>query len=70
MMNKMGVKPRLSLLFAAMALFSGAVSAQVVSAAISGKVEDPSGAGVSGATVTVKSLETGATRVARSEERR
>jgi hypothetical protein len=68
MMNKMGVKPRLFLLFAAMALFSGAVSAQVVSAAISGKVEDPSGAGVSGATVTVKSLETGATRVATTDD--
>ncbi len=36
-------------------------SAQVT-AAISGKVVDASGSGVSGATVTVKSLETGATR--------
>jgi len=34
-----------------------------VTAAISGTVEDPSGAGVRGATVTVKSLETSATRV-------
>jgi hypothetical protein len=34
-----------------------------VTAAISGKVEDASGAGVSGAEVTVKNLETGATRV-------
>ena len=33
-----------------------------VSAAISGRVEDASGAGVHGATVTVKCLETGATR--------
>src|SRR5579863_60750 len=33
-----------------------------VSASISGRVEDPSGAGVGGANVTVKSLETGATR--------
>ncbi|HEX3996288.1 MAG TPA: carboxypeptidase regulatory-like domain-containing protein, partial [Acetobacteraceae bacterium] len=33
-----------------------------VSASISGRVEDPSGAGVSGAAITVKSLETGATR--------
>jgi len=39
-----------------------------VTAAISGKVEDPSGAGVSGATVTVKSLETGATRVVTTDE--
>ncbi len=34
-----------------------------VSAAISGRVEDASGAAVSGATVTVKDVETGATRV-------
>src|ERR1035438_9950522 len=34
-----------------------------VSAAISGRVEDASGAGVGGATVTVKDVETGATRV-------
>ncbi len=33
-----------------------------VSASISGRVEDPSGAGVSGAAITVKSLETGAVR--------
>jgi carboxypeptidase family protein len=39
-----------------------------VTAAISGKLEDPSGAGVSGATVTVKSLETGATRVVTTDE--
>jgi hypothetical protein len=44
------------------AVHSGPAWSQVT-AAISGKVEDPSGAGVSGATVTVKSLETGATRV-------
>ncbi len=35
---------------------------QVVTGAISGKVEDQSGSPVSGATITVKSLETGATR--------
>ncbi|HEV3201260.1 MAG TPA: carboxypeptidase-like regulatory domain-containing protein [Bryobacteraceae bacterium] len=34
-----------------------------LSASISGRVEDASGAGVSGATVTVKSVETGAARV-------
>ncbi|HML17170.1 MAG TPA: carboxypeptidase regulatory-like domain-containing protein [Bryobacteraceae bacterium] len=39
-----------------------------VSAAISGKVEDASGAAIGGATVTVKSLETGATRVATTDE--
>ena len=41
-----------------------AITAQAqVTASISGRVEDASGAGVSAATVTVKSLETGATRV-------
>src|SRR5579863_10497810 len=39
-----------------------------VTAAISGHVEDPSGAAVSGATVTVKNLETGATRVVNTDE--
>jgi len=69
MMDKMGVKPTLFLLFVMMAtMFSRAASAQVVTAAISGKVEDSSGAGVSGATVSVKSLETGATRVATTDE--
>jgi hypothetical protein len=34
-----------------------------VAGSIVGRVEDPSGAGVGGATITVKSLETGATRV-------
>ena len=38
-----------------------------VTAAISGTVTDPSGAGVSGATVTVKSLETSAIRVVTSD---
>lgn len=42
---------------------TGRASAQV-GAAISGTVEDPSGGAVSDATVTVKSLETGATRTA------
>jgi hypothetical protein len=39
-----------------------------VSAAISGRVEDPSGSAVGGATVTVKTLETGATRVLATDE--
>jgi len=51
-----------------MTLFSRAASAQAVNAAISGKVEDPSGAGISGATVTVTSLETGATRTVTTGE--
>ena len=39
-----------------------------VAASISGKVEDASGAAISGATVTVKSLETGATRVVTTDD--
>jgi hypothetical protein len=39
-----------------------------VTAAISGKVEDATGAAIRGANVTVKSLETGATRVSTSDD--
>jgi len=39
-----------------------------VTAAISGKVEDASGAAVGGATVTVRSIETGATRIVTADE--
>src|ERR1035438_5000487 len=39
-----------------------------VAASMSGKVEDPSGRGVGGATVTVQSLETGATRAVTTGE--
>ena len=45
----------------ALALLTAPLRAQVT-AAISGAVEDPTGTGVSGAMVTVKSLETGASR--------
>ena len=54
----------LRLLVAVLALLAGSGAAWAqVSAAISGKVEDASGAAVSGATVTVKDVETGATRI-------
>lgn len=49
------------LLVLLLALSAAPVRAQV-DAEISGRVEDPSGSGLSGAIVTVKSLETGATR--------
>jgi len=68
MMDKMGVKLRYPLFFVWMLLLAYPASAQVVTAAISGKVEDPSGAGVSGASVTVKSLETGATRTVTTDD--
>jgi hypothetical protein len=68
-MNKMGVKPRLVLFVAILAtVFSSIASAQVVTAAISGKVEDASGAGMKGANVTVKSLETGAVRTVTTDD--
>ena len=51
------VTPLILLLLAIAPAASGQVTA-----AISGKVEDPSGAGMRGVTVTVKSLETAATR--------
>ena len=51
---------------AAILLAPTSASAQV-SAAVSGQVEDASGAGVGAATVTVKSLETGATRSATTD---
>ncbi len=54
----------LSLALGALAICAGMLPLRAqVTAAISGTVADPTGAGVSGATVTVKSLETGATRV-------
>src|SRR5262250_113191 len=46
---------------------SGAVLAQT-GAAITGRVEDASGLAVAGATITVKSLETGATRAVTTDE--
>jgi hypothetical protein len=58
---------KLFLLMLPLALSSGLAWAQVA-AAISGKVEDASGGGVSGATITVKSLETGAMRVVTTDD--
>jgi hypothetical protein len=53
--------------FLALAASSGMALAQV-SATISGKVEDATGTGINGATVTVKTLDTGATRTMLSDE--
>ena len=53
----------------ALAVFANSTPAQAqVAAAVSGKVEDASGGSVNGATVTVKSLETGATRIAITDD--
>ena len=59
------MKQILAVMFGILSFTAGLrlASAQV-GAAISGRVEDPSGAAISAATVTVKSLETGATRTA------
>src|SRR5499433_3804134 len=47
--------------------FAGTINAQVT-ASVSGKVEDSTGAAVPGASITVTSLETGAARTLRSDE--
>ena len=57
----MRIRVRKHLLLGVMLLLPGVLSAQVT-AAISGRVEDATGSPVGGVTVTVKSLETGATR--------
>jgi hypothetical protein len=49
-------------------LCSAAIGHAQVSAAITGRAEDASGAAVAGANITVKSLETGATRVTTTDE--
>ena len=58
---------RLLVCLLALAANPGSGLAQV-SASISGTVEDPSGAGVRGARITVKNLETGTTRAALTDE--
>ncbi len=61
---------RIHVLIAGLAFAASLAPVQAqVTAAISGKVSDPSGAGVGGATVTVKSLETGATRSVTTDEK-
>jgi hypothetical protein len=58
-----------SFISTAMALFAiQCPSSAQVTAAISGQVVDPSGAAVHGATITVKSLETGAVRATNTDE--
>jgi len=65
MKGSKGWRPWLPRLFFAVLVLSARphIGWAQVSAAISGRVEDASGAAVSGATVTVKNLETGAIRV-------
>ncbi len=53
----------------ALALLASVVSSWAqVTAAISGRIEDPTGAGIGGAAITVKSAETGLTRTATTDE--
>src|SRR6476659_720349 len=62
------MKARLSLFAGLCALLASSSLMQAqVSGSISGRVEDATGAVVSGATVTVKNVETGATRVATTD---
>ena len=48
-------------------LFAGTIWGQTLTASMSGTVKDTSGAIVAGATVTITSLETGATRTVESD---
>jgi hypothetical protein len=59
---------KLFLLFPAFLLLFVPLASAQVAASISGKVLDATGSGVSGATITVKSLDTGATRVVSTDE--
>lgn len=68
-MNTRSGSARILVAVGVVALWTGALPAFAqVTAAISGKVEDPSGAGIGSANITVKSLETGATRNTVSDE--
>src|SRR6266853_4432544 len=68
MKRKINMKNLVVLLFV-LALLAGSGPAWAqVSSSISGTVQDTSGANVPGATVTVRSLETGAIRTAVSDE--
>ena len=59
---------KLLVLFPALLLGLSPVVRAQVTASISGKVVDATGSGVGGTTVTVKSLDTGATRVVTTDE--
>lgn len=58
----------LPLLLTCVLLITGQIANAQVSAAVTGKIEDPSGASIPGATITVISLETGAARSLTSDE--
>ena len=62
-----GRRLRLPLALLTLLIVPGLAFAQV-SASISGRVEDASGGGIKDATVTVRSLETGASRVVMSDD--
>ena len=65
------MKPPLALLLGFVALVANEAPAQSqVTAMVSGRVEDVSGAVVGGAMVTVKSMETGSMRVVFTEDRK
>src|SRR5438046_8772887 len=64
------MRPRFLKLFLGIVVVAGSVRAghAQTAATISGRVQDATGAAVSGATITVKSLETGATRTATTDD--
>ena len=68
-MTKLRFGGLLSLVFATLLLAGSFDAAQAqVTATVSGRVEDATGASVGGAVVTIKSLETGATRTVTTDE--
>src|SRR5215472_13068306 len=68
-MGKVGMSGLGSFVLAAFVLVGSSVSVWAqVNATISGKIEDMTGAAVGGATVTVKSVETGAMRTVSTDE--
>src|SRR5215468_9295305 len=68
-MSKVGIRGLVSLAIAGLVLVCTSVGVWAqVNATISGKVEDQTGAAVGGAMVTVRSLETGATRIVTTDE--
>src|SRR5215471_7536750 len=68
-MAKVGIRGLVSLAIAGLVLVCTSVGGWAqVNATISGKVEDQTGAAVGGAMVTVRSLETGATRIVTTDE--
>jgi hypothetical protein len=67
-MKKQRIGAQVNILALLMLMAGCSLANAQVTAAISGKVEDPTGSGLDGAAITVKSLETGAVRTATTDQ--